>query len=144
MHGAKERLGTHIGCHQPRLTADGGPFQAERIGPHVDTEQYGICIVSRTQTARPPGSTAPRARTHETYTRMLLAPRRRWFSASNASDLYCTGDVARARAGEAATPVPLRRTAVQRAKASTAVPRVMSRNTKAFWNALRSAIEMPT
>jgi hypothetical protein len=41
------------------------------MGPHVDTEQYGIGIVSHTQTARPPGSTAPQARTHVTCPRML-------------------------------------------------------------------------
>jgi hypothetical protein len=50
-------------------------LEAERIGPHGDTEQYGICIVSHAQTARPPGSTAPQARTHVTYPRMLLVRR---------------------------------------------------------------------
>jgi hypothetical protein len=55
-----------------RANHEQGVSEAERIGPHRDTEQYGLCIVSHAQTARPSGSTAPQARTHVTYPRMLL------------------------------------------------------------------------
>jgi hypothetical protein len=47
-----------------------GAQEAERIGPHGDTEQYGTCIVSHAQTATPPGKHST-AGTHVTYPRML-------------------------------------------------------------------------
>jgi hypothetical protein len=41
------------------------PEEAERIGPHVDTEQYGICIVSHAPNREASGwhSTASQAPT---------------------------------------------------------------------------------
>jgi dihydrofolate reductase len=48
-----------LGLRRPRSPRQGGGLEAERTGPHVGTEQHGICSVSPSHTARPPAALTP-------------------------------------------------------------------------------------
>src|SRR4029453_18386531 len=50
-------------------------LEAERIGPHVGTEQYGICSESPGLTARPPGNPDNGAPRRRTYPRIFFGVR---------------------------------------------------------------------